>query len=74
MISWTQIKDDLWLVKADEYVKKAKSVQDLIFISLVLEINIDEIEEAILELNRNDHNFAEFGMNKTLTYTRKIGI
>lgn len=73
MISWQEIDKDRWVIKFEDKIKKVHSLKDLILTSLVLGIEIDEIEAALLEMNKENHNFAEFGsLNKRFIYSDRF--
>lgn len=72
MVQWVKIKEDLWNVIYSERTKRIDSLTKLIAFSLILEIDINDIEIALLQMEEKDHNFAEFGVFKGLTYTKRM--
>jgi hypothetical protein len=74
MITWTKISDDNWIVKWKNKSKKFDDQMKVILWTLALDVKIDEIEYAMLELIKNDHNYAEFGVfQKAFVYSKRIG-
>lgn len=43
-----------------------------VFMTMKLEIEVNEIEDAVNELEWMDHNSAEFGIYKTFMFSRQI--
>lgn len=72
MVQWVKIKEDLWNVIYSDGTKRIDSLTKLIAFSLILEISINDIETALLEMEKNDHNLAEFGIFKGLVYTKRM--
>lgn len=84
MISWTKIADDNWLVRWDGKVKKLNDQMKVILWTLVLmeqketdkrklKNHINEVEYAMLEMIKCDHNYVEFGLFNTFVYSDRIG-
>lgn len=73
MISWTKIADDNWLVRWDGKVKKFNDQLKVILWTLALDVHIDEVERAMVEIIKQDHNYAEFGLWKTFVFSDRIG-
>jgi hypothetical protein len=72
MVNWTKIHNELWIIKKGERVFRIHNIEKLIVYSLAMGIDIDEIEYALLELNKLDHNYASFGIWNTFICTEKI--
>ena len=74
MITWTKIADDNWIVKWKDKSKKFDDQMKVILWTLALDVKIDEIEHAMLELIRNEHNYCEFGfLQKMFIFSKRIG-
>lgn len=74
MISWTKLTDDKWIIRYHNgKAKKIETLEKLVLWTLALEVDIEEIEHAILEMNRLDHDYCEFGFWKHFVYSKKLG-
>lgn len=71
MVSWTKINDYYWIWRYDSKVKKLTSVRDLVIHNLAVEIDLEESEFALVEMNRQDHNYCEFGLWKTFIASQR---
>lgn len=70
-IKWTKTNDE-WSIIYKEKVFKADTLEKLFIKTYALGISLDEIEVAYLEVDRNDHNYAEFGgFKKSFIFSEK---
>lgn len=69
-----KVQEKEFILKWDE--KKARycsSLEELFVLGKVLELDLDELEHAVLELERNNHNYAELGDYKgALIYSKRL--
>jgi len=71
---------DLLKLNTDEYIvienKKlaffCSSVDNLIRTLRILDVSFEEIETGLTELSRNMHNVANYGVNKTFIFSKKV--
>lgn len=60
-IKWLKTEDDKWTLIYKDKTKKADTLEKLFVWTFVLNVSLDEIERALLEMHQNNHNYAEFG-------------
>lgn len=72
MIKLYKLSDENYLVKWKNKSKPIDSQTKLILFLLILDIELDEIEEALCQLIKNDHNYAEFGIFKSFAFSKRI--
>lgn len=72
MIKWIKHNETHFTLQQDDYKKEIDTLEKLFVWSLFLGIPLKEIEIALLEMQRNEHNLAEFGMKKTFIYSRRL--
>lgn len=72
MIKWEKISEDEWIVSSDEKSVKVNGLRSLIAYSMAFGLNIDDIEQAQVELIRRDHDYCEFGIWGSFIYSEKI--
>lgn len=73
VIRWTKIHDNYWILNYKDKTYKIESIEKLFVFSLGFGLKFNEIEYALLKLNRLNHNFAEFSKwNKLILTNRKL--
>lgn len=69
MINWTKLHDNYWILTYKKRVYRIESLEKLVVYSLAFGIKMSEIEYTLLELNKRNHNYAEFGVFKGFIYS-----
>lgn len=59
-----KLAENEYILRINNRPKYFSSIKKLCTYSLIMGIDIGELETALVEMARNDHNFAEFGMLK----------
>lgn len=74
MINWTKTSDNKYIIKTYNKVTTVDNIKSLTAWSMAFNkhITIDEIEVALLEMNKNDHDYCEFGMYGRFVYSKRI--
>lgn len=72
MTNWTKV-DNNWIIKSQDKTTTVDNIKSLIAWTMAFNKNvtIDEIEIALLEMNQNDHNYAEFGMYGRFVFSKR---
>jgi len=60
-IKWLKTEDDRYTLIYKNKTKKANTLEKLFVWTYVLNVPLDEIEYALLEMHKHDHNYVEFG-------------
>lgn len=78
MLKLYKFSEDSWFVLARDYKVPTDGPYSLNIAIRVLHeccgVDFADIEDALLTLNRYDHNAADFGVNKMLTFTDIVDI
>jgi hypothetical protein len=73
MINWTKTKDNKWIIKSNNKTTTVDNIKSLTAWTMAFNKNvtIDEIEIALVEMNRNDHDYCEFGIYGRFTISKR---
>lgn len=75
MINFTKLSDTNYIINYKKRTFKIDSLEKLFVYGLAFGIKLKEIEFAILEMSRMDHNYCEFGvMHKRFVYSTHKGL
>lgn len=72
MIKLTKVSPNYWLVIRKNKSYKIESIEKLFVYLLAFGIKFKEIETALLELEKNLHDYAEFGVYKKFVFSMKL--
>lgn len=69
-----KLNDNEFILRYDETrARFCSSIENLFVLGKVLKMDLNELEIALVEMNRQDHNFAEFGnIRSTFIYSKRI--
>lgn len=71
MTTWQQIHNNKFIIRSKDKVITVDTVRSLIAYSMAFGLDFDDIEYARLEMERNDHDYAEFGIFGGLLFTKR---
>lgn len=76
MITWTKVMQDHWKIIYKNKTFWIESLEKLFVYNMAFGIECDEIEFALLTMEQNNHNYAEFSSGKfngekTFIYSEK---
>lgn len=60
MIEWLKMNKSQWIIKRKDKTYPIKNLESLIAYSVVFNIRLDEIENAIVKMELDDLNYAVF--------------
>jgi hypothetical protein len=72
MFNVLKTKDDEYILKTKQNAVFCSTQGKLIKVMFELGVNSDEIEYGLSELIRNDHNVANYGINKTFIFSKNV--
>lgn len=72
MISWLKLEDDNWMFVFNGYSIECKSLRDIVVCSLEAGLSWKQMHVACDEMDKNDHNYCEFGLRKTFTFSTRV--
>lgn len=68
-----KVSESEFILISPKRTKYASSIESLVVNCAFVGIKLDEIEAALVEMVRNDHNFANFGeVKKAFLYSGKL--
>jgi hypothetical protein len=71
MLGIIRKNDDTFQVNANDTSTEDLTLDELFKVMVSLEAEFDEIELAVLELIKNNHEYADFGVNRRFIFTRE---
>lgn len=63
--------DSSYIIKTSTRNVPVSSLKDLVLVMKALGSNFSEIEYGLSEMVRNDHNYADYGVNKMFIFSCK---
>lgn len=69
MITWTKVADNYWILNYKNKIYRIESLEKLFIYTMAFGVKIKEIEYALLEMNKMNHNYCEFGFWKKFVYS-----
>jgi hypothetical protein len=71
MVTLFKVSDKEYSIAHGNQVHEACSVENVISLMRELHIDLDEIEMGLLELTKNNHNAAYYGVNNLFTFSSR---
>lgn len=73
MIKWMKTREnpDQWIIQRKGKTYPIKNLETLFVYSLAFNVKIEAIEEAVLYMEKNNHNYAEFGFSGKFVFSDK---
>jgi len=71
MITWKKWNENQWIIQRKGKTYPIKNLESLFVYSLAFNCKLKEIEDAIIFMNKNDHNYAEFGFSGNFVFSEK---
>jgi hypothetical protein len=70
MFKVVKLADSQYVVSKFKQSKHFSKLKDLVSHMLGLGVSFEEIEEGLAALERNGHNVADYGVNKTFIFSK----
>lgn len=71
MTTWQQIDKERFIIRSKGKVITIDSIRALFAYSIAFGLEFDDIEYAVIEMERQGHDYAEFGIWGSLIYTKR---
>jgi hypothetical protein len=72
MTTWQQIDKERFIIRSKGKVITVDTIRGLFAYSIALGLEFPDIEYAVLEMERQGHDYAEFGIWGSLIYTKRM--
>jgi hypothetical protein len=74
MTTWQQIDANRFIIRSKGKVITVNTIQSLTAYTMAFNkhTTIDEIEYALLEMNRNGHDYCEFGVYGKFVFSKRM--
>lgn len=72
-IKWFKVNSnpDKWIIQRKGKTYPVKNLETLFVYSLAFNVKMEAIEEAVLFMEKNNDNYAEFGINGKFVFSDK---
>lgn len=72
MTSWIKTSSTTFIIKRGGKTFQIENLEKLFVYSLAMGIKFNDIEFALLEMEKNDHDYCEFGIWNGFTISKKL--
>lgn len=59
-VEWYKMAESQWIIKRKDKTYPIRNLESLFAYSIVFNIRLNQIENAVLKMNRDDLNYAQF--------------